>query len=126
MRISDVVQTCALPISRDSGLGTRDSEKALTFARTVKLAVRRMGRAQRNPSKAEHRTLSHNAPRFQACGRPSFKAKRSPACGRRGPFQDRKSVVSGKSVSVRVDLGVRRLIKKQKNTMTKEHPRLKY
>src|SRR3546814_20776763 len=28
---------------------------------------------------------------------------------------DRKSVVSGKSVSVRVDLGGRRLIKKQKN-----------
>src|SRR3546814_5622050 len=90
MRISDVVQTCALPISRDSGLGTRDSEKALTFARTVKLAVRRMGRAQRNPSKAEHRTLPHNAPRFQACGRPSFKAKRSPACGRRGPFHGGK------------------------------------
>src|SRR3546814_20873316 len=29
------------------------------------------------------------------------------------PIQDRKSVVSGKSVSVRVDLGGRRLIKKQ-------------
>src|SRR3546814_678165 len=49
-----------------------------------------MGRAQRNPSKAEHRTLPHNAPRFQACGRPSFKAKRSPACGRRGPFHGGK------------------------------------
>src|SRR3546814_14355400 len=31
--------------------------------------------------------------------------------------QDRKSVVSGKSVSVRVDLGGRRLIKKKKNTI---------
>src|SRR3546814_17103001 len=30
--------------------------------------------------------------------------------------QDRKSVVSGKSVSVRVDRGVRRLIKKKKKT----------
>src|SRR3546814_14190053 len=29
---------------------------------------------------------------------------------------DRKSVVWGKSVSVRVDLGVRRIIKKKKNT----------
>src|SRR3546814_15507158 len=33
------------------------------------------------------------------------------------PFEDRKSVVSGKSVSVRVDLGGRRIIKKQ----TKKH-----
>src|SRR3546814_4506813 len=32
---------------------------------------------------------------------------------------DRKSVVSGKSVSVRVDLGGRRIIKKKKNTDTK-------
>src|SRR3546814_14128888 len=30
------------------------------------------------------------------------------------PFGDRKSVVSGKSVSVRVDLGGRRIIKKKK------------
>src|SRR3546814_15841078 len=34
--------------------------------------------------------------------------------------EDRKSVVSGKSVSVRVDLGGRRIIKKKKNT-TKQH-----
>src|SRR3546814_17435063 len=33
---------------------------------------------------------------------------------RRRAFGDRKSVVSGKSVSVRVDLGVRRIIKKKK------------
>src|SRR3546814_11302702 len=32
---------------------------------------------------------------------------------------DRKSVVSGKSVSVRVDLGGRRIIKKKKNKKTK-------
>src|SRR3546814_14774304 len=32
------------------------------------------------------------------------------------PAGDRKSVVSGKSVSVRVDLGGRRIIKKKKNT----------
>src|SRR3546814_18377766 len=41
--------------------------------------------------------------------------------GLEGPFRrqahtDRKSVVSGKSVSVRVDLGGRRIIKKKKNT----------
>src|SRR3546814_16560064 len=33
--------------------------------------------------------------------------------GQMGPSQDRKSVVSGKSVSVRVDLGGRRSIKKK-------------
>src|SRR3546814_13259227 len=33
-----------------------------------------------------------------------------------GSFQDRKSVVEGKSVSVRVDLGGRRILKKKKNT----------
>src|SRR3546814_15339134 len=32
------------------------------------------------------------------------------------PYPDRKSVVSGKSVSVRVDLGGRRIIKKKKYT----------
>src|SRR3546814_15422334 len=34
--------------------------------------------------------------------------------------QDRKSVVSGKSVSVRVDLGGRRIIKKKKVTKVKD------
>src|SRR3546814_11351148 len=33
---------------------------------------------------------------------------------------DRKSVVAGKSVSVRVDLGGRRIIKKQKSSNTKD------
>src|SRR3546814_20376076 len=36
------------------------------------------------------------------------------------PLIDRKSVVSGKSVSVRVDLGGRRIIKKKKKTQQKE------
>src|SRR3546814_12466371 len=36
------------------------------------------------------------------------------------PRIDRKSVVSGKSVSVRVDLGGRRIIKKKKNNNTQE------
>src|SRR3546814_16395672 len=38
---------------------------------------------------------------------------------------DRKSVVSGKSVSVRVDLGGRRIIKKKKKS-TKKHKTLNY
>src|SRR3546814_15813164 len=38
----------------------------------------------------------------------------SDACNHMQPAKDRKSVVTGKRVSVRVDLGVRRLIKKKK------------
>src|SRR3546814_16849348 len=43
-------------------------------------------------------------------------------CAVRNPG-DRKSVVSGKSVSVRVDLGGRRLIKKKKNEKYKVQTR---
>src|SRR3546814_11773577 len=39
----------------------------------------------------------------------------------RGGFKDRKSVVSGKSVSVRVGLGGRRIIKKKKHKQTKRN-----
>src|SRR3546814_19172603 len=40
------------------------------------------------------------------------------------PFEDRKSVVSGKSVYVRVDLGGRRIItKKQRHRHRKDHSR---
>src|SRR3546814_16759018 len=38
-----------------------------------------------------------------------------------GPCEDRKSVVEGKSVSVRVDLGGRRIIKKKNNTCQTDH-----
>src|SRR3546814_12261481 len=37
--------------------------------------------------------------------------------------QDRKSVVSGKSVSVRVDLGGRRIVKTKNDTEIKQHER---
>src|SRR3546814_11524399 len=39
-----------------------------------------------------------------------------------GIAPDRKSVVSGKSVSVRVDLGGRRIIKKKNKNNNEEHP----
>src|SRR3546814_12579567 len=48
------------------------------------------------------------------CASPS--ARRSSPALYQAPAIDRKSVVSGKSVSVRVDLGGRRIIKKKKNT----------
>src|SRR3546814_18095201 len=40
----------------------------------------------------------------------------------RAAGKDRKSVVSGKSVSVRVDLGGRRIIKKKKKVITSTRP----
>src|SRR3546814_19630266 len=48
--------------------------------------------------------------------RPSSPSRSPRRCRRscRTPARDRKSVVSGKSVSVRVDLGGRRIIKKKK------------
>src|SRR3546814_14946668 len=45
-------------------------------------------------------------------------APRCAGLSRDRPGRDRKSVVSGKSVSVRVDLGGRRIIKKKKTTKT--------
>src|SRR3546814_11605972 len=58
---------------------------------------------------------------------PSHRPKRAtalviakPADGGSGSSVDRKSAVSGKSVSVRVDLGGRRSIKKQKTYNTTE------
>src|SRR3546814_16626220 len=56
----------------------------------------------------------------------AFEAKAEGATARRGGEAamigaDRKSVVEGKSVSVRVDLGGRRIIKKQHTTTTKTH-----
>src|SRR3546814_15665678 len=57
---------------------------------------------------------------------PTLRKRKSASCGRRPPrdrtHTDRKSVVEGKSVSVRVDLGGRRIIKKtttkKRNTLT--------
>src|SRR3546814_13280565 len=54
------------------------------------------------------------SPRRPARPRPS-PATHAAARGRSGGRRDRKSVVSGKSVSVRLDLGGRRIIKKKIN-----------
>src|SRR3546814_20314120 len=99
MRISDGVQTCALPISvalhRD--LLFTDHQSA--------------GRC-------------HLAGRHGAYPRP-YRARGSPRAGPRSTLEhddglagDRKSVVSGKSVSVRVDLGGRRISKKKRQPIT--------
>src|SRR3546814_16779133 len=52
---------------------------------------------------------------WAASGRPRLAAAQG------GGSSDRKSVVSGKSVSVRVDLGGRRIIKQKNNSHDKYH-----
>src|SRR3546814_4311816 len=60
-------------------------------------------------------TADRPAARPRPRGRPSAGAAQDQVrSARRGPEADRKSVVEGKSVSVRVDLGGRRIIKKKK------------
>src|SRR3546814_15469934 len=75
------------------------------------------------PGAAELRLLSVNGAFMEATGRDAAalaghglaELREAKLCPRPG---DRKSVVSGKSVSVRVDLGGRRIIKKNKNKHT--------
>src|SRR3546814_21136084 len=83
------VQTCALPICR---------------VRRPSVTVR--------PSAHWDRRRSAPAARFPSGGcRPARLYKATPPCP---VSEDRQSVVSGKSVSVRVDLGGRRLLQKKK------------
>src|SRR3546814_21133936 len=61
------------------------------------------------PNVPPWRTLRQNSPKGALLPRTIWGEQRQPY-----PLADRKSVVSGKSVSVRVDIGGRRIIKKQK------------
>src|SRR3546814_12668225 len=54
--------------------------------------------------------------------RPASRPRLSAASSEQPRLRDRKSVVSGKSVSVRVDLGGRRIIK-QKKTIARDNTR---
>src|SRR3546814_20106671 len=66
-----------------------------------------------------HEFVQPVRPQFAAVARAFDAAER-----RRGGARDRKSVVSGKSVSVRVVLGGRRCIKTKKITDNDEHKQL--
>src|SRR3546814_17769255 len=68
-----------------------------------------------------HMTGKCDAPKFESAGGHWNPADAqhgldAPAGQHAGDMPDRKSVVSGKSVSVRVDIGGRRIIKKKQNT----------
>src|SRR3546814_14841875 len=85
------VQTCALPIL------------ASDFPPIVRCCF---------PRRTRRRTTVPGCPRPSP---PVTPCAPIPRDARRRPRPDRKSVVSGKSVSVRVDLGGRRIIKKKKD-----------
>src|SRR3546814_20155734 len=87
------VQTCALPIS---------SMPPITVTPT----------GWRAPAPAPVAVASGSTPNTRASAVISTALKRFSAPA------DRKSVVEGKSVAVRVDLGGRRIIKKEKNKQT--------
>src|SRR3546814_13381267 len=97
----------------------RPAEKAGAKLWRARQSIRRAGATPKQSSRAEPPVTSaapHNRPATSA-----VPAGRSPRAIRIAPraipsSKDRKSVVQGKSVSVRVDLGGSRIIKKKKRT----------
>src|SRR3546814_15354290 len=88
------VQTCALPICRSSSARRGPTRCARTAVLTA------AGKPPRISSAPNTAVVSAST--------------KSQPMARVNPPADRKSVVEGKSVSVRVDLGGRRIIKKKK------------
>src|SRR3546814_1025081 len=91
------VQTCALPISNSFRAGQRGAERG---------GSRRPG-VSRGQGPDGLCTPHHE-------DRKTTRTRLTRRGARQGDHQDRKSVVSGKSVSVRVDLGGRRINKTKK------------
>src|SRR3546814_19464546 len=99
------VQTCALPIYSGRRAGkVRCMVRAGSTAASARRTLPKKNQSLKSPST----TVVRRAVPAMAASIAAW-ARRS-----RQP-RDRKSVVEGKSVSVRVDLGGRRDIKKQKN-----------
>src|SRR3546814_11039989 len=103
------VQTCALPISRctplDGGVSPAQHRAMTAFDDW---------RARSPYYDETHEALAQSVRRFVA-------REIAPNIDRWEAEGDRKSVVSGKSVSVRVDLGGSRIIKKKIQNYNKEH-----
>src|SRR3546814_20931752 len=94
------VQTCALPILRPRGLSDHDGSLACRCQDQTIIPTARLCPEMGNPGTIYVRA-SERAP---------------PVIDIRKADEDRKSVVEGKSVAVRVDLGGRRIIKTKNNT----------
>src|SRR3546814_11103493 len=78
------------------------------------LAVERFGGEQMERGDGGVARADIDPARVERVGEPARARYVARPHGRRQPVRDRKSVVEGKSVSVRVDLGGRRIIKKKK------------
>src|SRR3546814_13517546 len=103
------VQTCALPISKNS-------VKTLEIPGNRGWMVISLGEVDRQPQGYRAGTRRCDRAAAWAClrQRAGVRARRRGQTARQGPDRDRKRVVSGKSVSVRVDIGGRRIIRKKK------------
>src|SRR3546814_16195898 len=122
------VQTCALPICGLVGIAGFTAGQVGPDATLVQHAreLRGLGRtpASTHADYADLRNWSLFEPQFGLCGQPLvhlFEAvvNDGPSLLRTRNPVDRKTVVSGKRVSVSVDLGGRRIIQKNKNLFRK-------
>src|SRR3546814_16067207 len=112
MRISDWIQTCALPIFASLVTAGLDTIALRCPAHpAMQDLIRESGRPLAAPSANASGSISPTRAEHVLAGlggKISMILDAGPT--ERGLESDRKSVVSGKSVSVRVDLGGRRII----------------
>src|SRR3546814_19796745 len=108
MRISDWIQTCALPISGPVNTLDQVFADPQVLARDMKISMPYRG------SRDGKVDLIGNPIKFSET--PVEYRFAPPRAGQDSDAVDRKSVVSGKSVSGRVVLGGRRIIKNKKTT----------
>src|SRR3546814_13703526 len=109
MAASASIQDVARPLSRKSALAQTSAQRRSRASQTMpSSAVRRRSRHKRSCALVAGGLCA-------CCKTAAVKHPSSPAPARRptSPLRDRKSVGEGKGVSVRVDLGGRRIIKKK-------------
>src|SRR3546814_10595313 len=100
------VQTCALPIS--TRLWSTRPARSRKDDRPSRKSYRQQGSRRRNCCDLPRLLSGHRSIHW-----PSRSSRPQRRAGSRQARSDRTSVVEGKSVSVRVDLGGRRIIKKK-------------
>src|SRR3546814_19125294 len=100
MRISDWVQTCALPISEAQSAGVIDESERAMISSVMRLADRPVRGLMTPRTDVDWLDVDADEEEIRA----------------RLVETDRKRVEKGKGVAVRVDLGGRRHLKKKKDT----------
>src|SRR3546814_15065361 len=106
MRISDwSSDVCSSDLSEDRAIGVGDVLKRGTTEDAL-------------AERGDHRAALHDRAHFHAAGRATILLDHATVLRHVDKAADRKSVGSGKSVSVRVDPGGRRFSKKKQNSDT--------